>query len=124
LAAFATSPESILIFGRRASVLATPLLRAPLVAASAIPPAAPTSAAPPATSGTFALLAALPTVFIGPAPLLECAPFELGDFELALFGFAPLVLFAAFGLDRDLDFVADFALLLFGADRFFALDLV
>jgi hypothetical protein len=89
-----------------------------------MPPAAPTRAAPPATSGTFALLAALPTVFIGPAPLLERAPFELGDFELALFGFAALVLFAAFGFDRDFDFVDDFAPLLFGADRFFALDLV
>jgi hypothetical protein len=84
------------------------------VLARAIPPAAPTSAAPPATSGTFALLAALPTVLIGPAPLLALAPFELCDFELALFGFAAF--FAAFDFDGDLA--------LFGAVRFFDFVLV
>jgi len=68
----------------------------------------------------------LPTVLIGPAPLLGLAPFELCDFELALllalFGFAAF--FAAFGFDcdfdlGDFDFAADLAL--FGADRFFVL---
>jgi hypothetical protein len=62
----------------------------------------------------------LPTVFIGPAPLPGRAPFELCDFELALFGFAAFL--AAFGFDCDLDFVADFEL--FAVDRFLALDFV
>jgi hypothetical protein len=98
-----------------------------LEAARAIPPAAPAIAAPPATSGTFALLAALPTVW--PAPLalspksptvlrtastFECLlddPFErdaplpeLRDLPRA-FGLA----FEAFDFGDDFDFVAGFA---------------
>ncbi|HEU4706067.1 MAG TPA: hypothetical protein VFS64_02645 [Solirubrobacterales bacterium] len=71
--------------------------------------------------------ATLPTVLIGPAPLLALAPFELGAFapvfELALFGCAAF--FAAFGFADfalDFGFVDGFAR--FGADRFFALGLV
>jgi hypothetical protein len=105
-------------------------------AASAIAPPAPAIAAPPATSGTFALLAALPTVWPTPPtalrtasaglePLLE--PFELGDFAfepddlerddfgfaafLAAFGFAVLVFadfgFAALAFAFDCDFGFD-----------------
>src|SRR4051812_32550328 len=67
LAALATSLESILIFGaltlifgRRVIALPSAFLLPFFEAARAIPPAAPAIAAPPATSGTFALLAALP----------------------------------------------------------------
>jgi hypothetical protein len=61
----------------------------------------------------------LPTVLIGPAPLLGLAPFELCDFELALllalFGFATFGFACDFDLG-DFDFAGDLAL--FGADRF------
>jgi hypothetical protein len=106
-----------------------------LEAAIAIPPAAPASAAPPATSGTFALLAALPTLFPAPptasrtastfecfepepfardlpleAPLLELRFLLLADFALA---------FAAFGFD---DFDDDFAFEAFDDDLAFAFE--
>jgi hypothetical protein len=77
-----------------------------------MPPAAPAIAAPPATSGTFALLATLPTVWPAPptafltASTFECLldePFEL------LLALAPLLelrgLLALLLLDFDLDFV-------------------
>jgi hypothetical protein len=54
--------ELTLTFGRRLIALPSPLLRPFFEADRASPPAAPAIAAPPATSGTFALLAALPTV--------------------------------------------------------------
>ncbi|HET8565758.1 MAG TPA: hypothetical protein VFL77_04705 [Solirubrobacterales bacterium] len=95
-----------------------------MVAASAIPPAAPTSAAPPATSGTFALLATFPAALTGPAPFellrdLDPDPFELDDFELAPFGFE---LFLALGFDCDFGLGDEPAR--FGAAGFFAFDLV
>jgi hypothetical protein len=122
-----------------------------LEAARAIPPAAPASAAPPATSGTFALPAALPTVFpalfaLPPAPstawrtasTLECFAPEPFERDLA---FAPLLelrallladfalAFAAFGFgalafEADFGFDDDFVaddFARFGADRFFGL---
>jgi hypothetical protein len=76
------------------------LLRLCFEAARASPPAAPAIAAPPATRGTFALLAIFPTLFIGLAPLLP-ATFGLGALD-------------TFGFDDDL-------VLRFGADRFFGL---
>jgi hypothetical protein len=42
-----------------------------------MPPAAPARAAPPATSGTFALLAALPTVLPAPFALSPTSPTAL-----------------------------------------------
>jgi hypothetical protein len=106
-----------------------------------MPPAAPAIAAPPATSGTFALLAALPTVFpallalpptsptalrtastgLAPPlePLLEREPFELWDFELGDLGFGfEARVFAVLALAFDWDFDFDDDLALFGVDRF------
>ncbi|HWO48004.1 MAG TPA: hypothetical protein VNM41_08080 [Solirubrobacterales bacterium] len=128
-------------FGLWAIALPIPLLRPFLEAARAIPPAAPASAAPPATSGTFALLAALPTVlpaFLALPPTsptafrtastFECLledPFEweallpllelrglLRDLALA-FGFAAF----DFGFTADFDFDAGFEV-----DDFFGFD--
>src|SRR5690349_667115 len=74
-----------------------PLLRACFVLARASPPAAPASAAPPATSGIFALLAALPTVF--PALLaLSPASSAVCWATFTAFGFDALA-FARFGVD-------------------------
>jgi hypothetical protein len=122
LAAFVKSFDLILtlgFFGIAALRLFMPFLRLPLdAAARAIAPPAPAIAAPPATSGTFALLATLPTpcpalfpallalsptpptalrtASIGveppPEPLLD--PFELGAL--------------AFGFDFDFDELDDF----------------
>jgi hypothetical protein len=134
--------ELILTFGRR--IIALPsLLFLPWEAARAIPPAVPASAAPPATSGTFALLAALPTVLpallaLPPtfAPASPTASRTASTFELLLdeplleagFRERDLLVFEALAPLRDLalvdfdlaleafDFDDDFAL--FGADRF------
>jgi len=153
LAALATSLELTLIFGLRGiallpleSALLIPPLRPFLEAARAMPPAAPATAAPPATSGTFALLATLPTVLPAdlPAPFalppmsptalrtastFECLldePFEpeaplleLRDLPLDL-GFAFACDFEAFDFGDDLDFVAGFAD--FEVDDFFDFD--
>jgi hypothetical protein len=97
-----------------------------------MPPAAPATAAPPATSGTFALLATLPTVLPAdlPAPLalppmsptalrtastFECLPdeplepdaplLELRDLLLD-FGLLLALDFEAFGFDDDFGFDA------------------
>jgi hypothetical protein len=112
LAALAMSLPLTLTFGLRAMALPMPLLRPFFEAARAMPPAAPAIAAPPATSGTFALLATLPTVWPAPptafltASTFECLldePFEL------LLALAPLLelrgLLALLLLDFDLDFV-------------------
>jgi hypothetical protein len=101
-----------------------------LEAARAIPPAAPATAAPPATSGTFALLATLPTVLPAdlPAPFalppmsptalrtastFECLLDEPFECEAPLLELRDLLLdlglafaFEAFGFDDDLDFDA------------------
>src|SRR4051794_11099062 len=121
LAALTRSFDLILtfgFFGIAALRLFMPFLRPPLdAAASAIAPPAPAIAAPPATSGPFALLATLPTVWPAPptafftastglepppAPLLK--PLELGAFDFA-FDFEPDDL--ALGFLDDPDF-ADF----------------
>jgi hypothetical protein len=120
-----------LTFGLRLMALLMPLLRPFFEVARAIPPAAPAIAAPPATSGTFALLATLPTAWPAPptafltASTLECLLEEPFDFEalapllelrglLALlfddFAFAFDFEFAALGFDDfDFDFDAGFA---------------
>ncbi|HEV2727224.1 MAG TPA: hypothetical protein VGV34_02965 [Solirubrobacterales bacterium] len=132
LAALATSLESTLIFGRRIIALPSRLLLPCLEAARARPPAAPAIAAPPATSGTFALLAALPTLLpallalplTSPTALRTASTFEPlpdeplleADFcerDLLLVDFA--LAFEAFVFEA-FDFDADFAL--FGADSF------
>jgi hypothetical protein len=133
LAAFVKSFDLILTFGLltlgffgiAALRLFIPFLRPPLdAAASAIAPLAPAIATPLATSGTFALLATLPTPWpallalsptpptalrtasMGVEPPLEplLEPLELGDF--------------AFGFDFDFDelddFFADFGFAAFG----------
>jgi hypothetical protein len=89
-----------LIFGRREIAFASPLLRPFFEAERANPPAAPAIAAPPATSGTFALPAALRTA--STFELLLADPFvEPLDFAFGAFGFD--VDFAA-GVFLDLDF--------------------
>src|SRR6476619_4212404 len=114
LAALAMSLESTLTltFGRRAIALPRPPLRPFFVAARAIPPAAPAIAAPPATSGTFALLAALPTVLPAPLALSPMSPtafFTASTFEC--FDDEPLLwdLLDAPLLDRLALLAADFA---------------
>jgi len=130
LAALAMSLPLTLIFGvltltlgLRLIALLRPLLRPFFEAARAMPPAAPAIAAPPATSGTFALLATLPTVWPAPptafltASTFECLldePFEL------LLALAPLLELRGLLALRLLDFAFDFADLGFGAD--FAFD--
>jgi hypothetical protein len=69
--------ELTLTFGLRVIALPSPLLRPFFDADSAKPPAAPARAAPPATSGTLALLAALPTVL--PALLALSPTFPLAS---------------------------------------------
>jgi hypothetical protein len=130
LAAFVKSFALILTFGLltlgfgiAALRFFMPFLRPPLdAAASAIAPPAPAIAAPPATSGTFALLATLPTPWpallalsptpptalrtasIGVEPPLEplLDPFELGDLAFD------------FDFDELDDFFADFGFADFG----------
>jgi hypothetical protein len=104
-----------LTFGLRLMALLSPLLRPFFEAARAMPPAAPAIAAPPATSGTFALLATLPTVWPAPptafltASTFECLLDEPFELPLAL---APLLelrgLLALLLLDFDLDFALGF----------------
>ncbi|HET7455304.1 MAG TPA: hypothetical protein VFJ76_07270 [Solirubrobacterales bacterium] len=127
LAAFVKSFDLIFTFGffgiaALRFFMPTLFLRPPLdAAASAIAPPAVAIAAPPATSGTFALLAALPTPLpallalsptpptawrtasIGVEPPLEplLDPVELGDL--------------AFGFDFDFDELDDFGLARFVA---------
>jgi hypothetical protein len=143
LAAFVKSFDLILtlgfltfgFFGIAALRLFMPFLRPPLEAeASAIAPPALAIATPPATRGTFALLATLPTpcpallalsptpptalrtASIGVLPPLEplLEPFEFGDF--------------AFGFDFDFDFddleLADFGFALFVDFDFAVFDFV
>jgi hypothetical protein len=88
-----------------------------------MPPAAPATAAPPATSGTFALLATLPTAWPAPptafltASTFECLldePFEL------LLALAPLLELRGLLALLLLDF--DFAFDAFGCGADFAFD--
>jgi hypothetical protein len=98
----------------------------------AMPPAAPATAAPPATSGTFALLATLPTVLpalfalpptaLRTASTFECLLEEPFEREAPLLELRGLLLdfglaFEAFALEADFAFEAD---LVFGFDDDFA----
>lgn len=137
LAALAMSLPLILTFGLRLMALPMPLLRPFVEAARAMPPAAPAIAAPPATSGTFALLATLPTDWPAPptafltASTFECLldePFELLlalTPLLELRGLLVLLLldfdfdFVALGFDVDLDFDFEAGFAVFEADALF-----
>jgi hypothetical protein len=140
-----------LIFGLRGIALASPPFLLPLEAARARPPAAPAIAAPPATSGTFALVAALPTdlpalLALPPTALRTASTFEPlldeplleGDFRgllllLAFEALAPLLelrlllpvdlAFVAFAFD-DFVFDLDDGFAPFDADCFFGLAFV